>query len=177
MQKKYLLILAVSVIVIASASIMLMMESGETIEIKGGKIIIYDPNNPNYLIQSAKGRSYVDGPVNQSMRLHIRNLSSREAKAYMFSSYDRNITFRTDIVLPPNVECYIYYPTTGGPIKYRVLNLGQGNREPSGGEYAFSTDSLTGYALDTQTAVTVYTRAGNTYVFNAIRTELYREGD
>lgn len=176
-RRRLLAIAVVIVVVVGVAAYMLLEEPGESIQIREAKIIIYDPNNPNYLIQSEKGKSYVDGPVNQSMRLRLTYSGPADARIYMFSHYDRNFTFNEDIVLPPSVDFYVYYPTSGGPLAFKIVRTGDGGRGPTGGTYAFSTDSITGYALDTSTAVTVYTRAGNTFALEHIRTGIYVEGD
>jgi len=80
----------------------------------------------------------------------------------------RNWTFSQDIVLPAGVDCIVYIPILGGPVTFETIKAGQGNTPPSGGRYAFSTNSTHGLWAG---GVLVLTRAGGKYVGDGVKVE------
>ena len=171
---------AVIVIGAALAAYLLMSEPTENLNFKSGKAICYDPENPTYDVVPdlpSDAHHYRHAPANQSWALHVESIGSLPVEMYLATGYDRNWSFSQDIKIPPGVECVIYFPVTGGPVRFKTIKSAQGGEGPSGGEYAFATSSEFVYAPGTTMAITLYSRGGNTYGLQHIPIDWYREGD
>jgi len=170
MRKRLVILALVVLIVLVSSAAYMFLSGGENILIATDSVIYtYDEYNPNWEMRPDNldfGRN-----VNQSLALHFKNIGTETALIYQINWMAggwRNWTFSQDIVLPAGVDCIVYIPILGGPVSFETIKAGQGNTPPSGGRYAFSTNSTHGLGAG---GVLVLTRAGGKYVGDGVKVE------
>lgn len=171
MRKRQAIFVLVVLIVLVSSAAYVFLTGGENILIANDSIVYtYDEDNPSWEMRP-DNLDFARG-VNQSLALHIKNIGTEDARVYQVNWMAggwRNWSFSQDIFLPVGVDCIVYIPIRGGTVSFETIRLGQGNVAPSGGRYAFSTNSTHGIRYNG--GVLVLTRSGGKYTGEGIMVE------